>query len=143
MAAHRRIDLALDSVRRLQRIGATANLLNLLQKQHPADLAQIFGELLDPVVESVCIDSFGDQTDLLGLVGIDEPTTQTQIEGPAATNKSAHPLGATGTRQQAAQNLGQPDSRAAPRHDPPVGGERELTASTRRVAIDHSHGHHR
>src|ERR687898_475637 len=47
MAAQRRIDLALDSVRRLQRIGATANLLNLLQKQHPADLAQIFSELID------------------------------------------------------------------------------------------------
>ncbi|MEP7117028.1 MAG: magnesium transporter, partial [Acidobacteriota bacterium] len=37
----------LDSVRRLLRIGATANLLNLLQKQHPADLGQIFGELHD------------------------------------------------------------------------------------------------
>jgi magnesium transporter len=47
MAAPRRIDLALDSVKRLLRIGATANLLNLLQKQHPADLAQIFGSLLD------------------------------------------------------------------------------------------------
>jgi magnesium transporter len=45
MAAQRRIDLVLDSVRRLLRIGATANLLNLLQKQHPADLAQVFGEL--------------------------------------------------------------------------------------------------
>jgi magnesium transporter len=47
MAAQRRIDLVLDSVKRLQRIGATANLLNLLQKQHPADLAQIFSELAD------------------------------------------------------------------------------------------------
>jgi magnesium transporter len=47
MAAQRRIDLVLDSVRRLLRIGASANLLNLLQKQHPADLAQIFGELQD------------------------------------------------------------------------------------------------
>ncbi len=45
--AQRRIDLALDSVKRLLRIGATANLLNLLQKQHPADLAQLFGELTD------------------------------------------------------------------------------------------------
>jgi magnesium transporter len=43
MAAQRRIDLVLDSVKRLLRIGATANLVNLLQKQHPADLAQIFG----------------------------------------------------------------------------------------------------
>jgi len=47
MAAQRRSDLVLDSVRRLLRIGATANLLNLLQKQHPADLAQIFSELPD------------------------------------------------------------------------------------------------
>src|SRR5688572_10415728 len=47
MAAQRRIDLVLDSVKRLLRIGANANLLNLLQKQHPADLAQIFSELPD------------------------------------------------------------------------------------------------
>ena len=47
MAAQRRIDLVLDSVKRLQRIGATANLLNLLQKQHPADLAQVFSGLHD------------------------------------------------------------------------------------------------
>jgi magnesium transporter len=45
MAPQRRIDVVLDSVKRLLRIGATANLLNLLQKQHPADLGQIFGEL--------------------------------------------------------------------------------------------------
>ena len=45
MAAQRRIDLILESVRRLLRMGATPNLLNLLQKQHPADLAQIFAEL--------------------------------------------------------------------------------------------------
>jgi len=47
MAAQRRIDLVLDSVKRLLRIGATGNLLNLLQKQHPADLAQIFSDLQD------------------------------------------------------------------------------------------------
>src|ERR671931_1061163 len=47
MAQQRRIDLVLDSVKRLLRIGASANLLNLLQKQHPADLAQIFSELPD------------------------------------------------------------------------------------------------
>jgi len=45
MAAQRRIDLVLDSVKRLVRLGANPNLLNLLQKQHPADLAQIFSEL--------------------------------------------------------------------------------------------------
>ena len=47
MAAQRRIDLVLDSVKRLLRIGATANLVNLLQKQHPADLAQVLTELSD------------------------------------------------------------------------------------------------
>ena len=45
MAPPRRIDVVLDSVRRLLRVGATANLVNLLQKQHPADLAAVLGEL--------------------------------------------------------------------------------------------------
>jgi magnesium transporter len=45
--AQRKIDVVLDSVRRLLRLGATANLLNLLQKQHPADLAQVFAELAE------------------------------------------------------------------------------------------------
>jgi magnesium transporter len=45
MPPQRKVDLVLDSVKRLLRVGATANLSNLLQKQHPADLAQIFGEL--------------------------------------------------------------------------------------------------
>lgn len=45
MSAPRRIDVSLESVRRLLRVGATPNLINLLQKQHPADLAQIFAEL--------------------------------------------------------------------------------------------------
>src|SRR5438045_6257331 len=43
--AQRKIDVVIDSVRRLIRIGATANLVNLLHKQHPADLAQVFTEL--------------------------------------------------------------------------------------------------
>jgi magnesium transporter len=45
MPAPRRIELVLESVRRLMRMGATPNLVNLLQKQHPADLAEIFSEL--------------------------------------------------------------------------------------------------
>src|ERR671918_302273 len=53
MAAPRRIDVVLDSVKRLLRIGATANLLNLLQKQHPADIAQTFGLLLDTEQKAV------------------------------------------------------------------------------------------
>lgn len=47
MAPHRKLDVVLDSVKRLLRMGATANLANLLQKQHPADLAQVFTELID------------------------------------------------------------------------------------------------
>jgi magnesium transporter len=45
--AQRKLDVVLDSVKRLQRMGATSNLVNLLQKQHPADLAQLFSELAD------------------------------------------------------------------------------------------------
>jgi magnesium transporter len=41
----RKLDVVLDSVKRLQRMGAMSNLVNLLQKQHPADLAQLFSEL--------------------------------------------------------------------------------------------------
>jgi magnesium transporter len=41
----RKLDVVLDSVKRLMRMGANANLVNLLQKQHPADLAQLFSEL--------------------------------------------------------------------------------------------------
>ncbi len=47
MPALRRNEVVLASVKRLLRIGATSNLLNLLQKQHPADLAQVFKELYD------------------------------------------------------------------------------------------------
>ena len=45
--AQRKIDVVLDSVRRLMRLGATTNLVNLLHKQHPADLAQVFSALGD------------------------------------------------------------------------------------------------
>lgn len=41
----RKLDVVLDSVKRLLRMGATANLVNLLHKQHPADLAQLFSNL--------------------------------------------------------------------------------------------------
>jgi magnesium transporter len=43
----RKLDVVLDSVKRLLRMGATANLVNLLQKQHPADLAQLLAELAE------------------------------------------------------------------------------------------------
>src|SRR5262245_57726700 len=41
----RKPDVVLDSVKRLLRMGATSNLVNLLQKQHPADLAKLFSDL--------------------------------------------------------------------------------------------------
>jgi len=46
-APQRKLDVVVDSVRRLLRVGATANLLNLLQKQHPADLAEVLKGLQD------------------------------------------------------------------------------------------------
>src|SRR5262249_48911078 len=52
--AQRKIDVALDSVRRLMRLGATANLVNLLQKQHPADLAQVRSELGEQARSACC-----------------------------------------------------------------------------------------
>ena len=53
MPPHRRIDVVIDSVKRLQRIGATANLLNLTQKQHPVDLAEVLSELSEAERRSV------------------------------------------------------------------------------------------
>jgi len=47
MVAQSKPDLVLASVRRLLRVGATANLLNLLQKRHPVDIAQILRALND------------------------------------------------------------------------------------------------
>jgi magnesium transporter len=47
MAAQTKTDLVLASVRRLLRVGATANLLNLLQKRHPVDIAEILRALND------------------------------------------------------------------------------------------------
>ena len=51
--AQRKLDVVLDSVKRLQRMGATSHLVNLLQKQHPADLAQLFSELSEKDRQSV------------------------------------------------------------------------------------------
>src|SRR3954469_16943738 len=47
MAAQSKPDLVLASVRRLLRVGATANLLNLVQKGHPVDIAEILRSLND------------------------------------------------------------------------------------------------
>ena len=45
MAAQSKTDLVIASVRRLLRVGATANLLNLLHKRHPVDIAEILRAL--------------------------------------------------------------------------------------------------
>src|SRR5688500_648987 len=71
MAAQRRNDLVLDSVKRLLRIGATANLVNLLQKQHPADLAQIFTELQDKDREAA-FSLLADRNARLGMEAVSE-----------------------------------------------------------------------
>jgi magnesium transporter len=71
MSAQRRIDLVLDSVKRLLRIGATANLLNLLQKQHPADLGQIFSELPDKDREAA-FSLLAERNGRLAMEGISE-----------------------------------------------------------------------
>ena len=47
MPQPRKLVVSVEWVRRLLRVGATANLLNLLQKQHPADLAQLLSALQD------------------------------------------------------------------------------------------------
>jgi magnesium transporter len=47
MVAQSKPDLVLASVRRLLRVGATANLLNLLQKRHPVDIAEMLRALND------------------------------------------------------------------------------------------------
>ena len=43
--AQRKLDVILDSVKPLLRMGATSNLVNLLQKQYSADLAQVLKKL--------------------------------------------------------------------------------------------------
>ena len=67
----RRIDVVLDSVKRLQRIGATANLLNLLQKQHPADLAEVLGGLSDAGRRST-FDTLSAQNSRLAMAALAE-----------------------------------------------------------------------
>jgi magnesium transporter len=47
MVAQSKPDLVLASVRRLLRVGATANLLNLLHKRHPVDIAEMLRALND------------------------------------------------------------------------------------------------
>ena len=71
MPPQRRIDVVLDSVKRLQRIGATANLVNLLQKQRPADLADVFASLPDRNRRSV-FDTLLDHNSKLAMESLAE-----------------------------------------------------------------------
>src|SRR6266542_2661392 len=79
MATQRRIDLVLDSVKRLLRIGASANLLNLLQKQHPADLAQVFSELPDKEREAA-FSLLAERNGRLAMEAITELQTNRDVE---------------------------------------------------------------
>jgi len=78
MPPHRRIDVVLDSVKRLQRIGATANLLNLLQKQHPADLAKVFSDLPDREKRSV-FDTLFERNSRLAMEALSELEPEVRV----------------------------------------------------------------
>ena len=78
MSPHRRIDVVLDSVKRLQRIGATANLLNLLQKQHPADLAEVFSDLPDREKRSV-FDTLFERNSRLAMEALSELEPEVRV----------------------------------------------------------------
>lgn len=89
MAPQRRIDVVLDSVRRLLRIGATANLLNALRKQHPADLAQVLSSLMDN--ERLAVFSLlVDQAPRLAMEAVSEMGPEPGAE--LLTNRSAEEI---------------------------------------------------
>jgi magnesium transporter len=67
----RKLDVVLDSVKRLMRMGATANLVNLLQKQHPADLAQLFSEL-PPKERRTAFSLLAERNSRLAMEGLSE-----------------------------------------------------------------------
>jgi magnesium transporter len=71
MAAPRRTDLLLDSVTRLLRVGASANLLNLLQKQHPTDVAEIFRQLPEHY-RRMAFDTLADRNPRLAMQALAE-----------------------------------------------------------------------
>jgi magnesium transporter len=67
----RKLDVVLDSVKRLMRMGATGHLVNLLQKQHPADLAQLFSDL--PAKErQVAFTLLAERNSRLAMEGLSE-----------------------------------------------------------------------
>ena len=96
MPAQRRIDLIVESVRRLLRVGATSNLLNLLQKQHPADLAQIYARS-----EKSSADHNQPDVPLLNPTQMDDQGKgkphRRELERWGATRAGASPIGANGT----------------------------------------------
>jgi magnesium transporter len=78
MPSHRRIDVVFDSVKRLQRIGATANLLNLLQKQHPADIADVFSGLSERERRSI-FDTLVERNSRLAMEVISELDPEVRV----------------------------------------------------------------
>jgi magnesium transporter len=71
MAAPRRTDLLLDSVTRLLRVGASANLLNLLQKQHPTDIAEILRRL-QPHYRRMAFDTLAEHNPRFAMQALSE-----------------------------------------------------------------------
>jgi len=75
MAAQSKSDLVLASVRRLLRVGATANVLNLLQKRHPVDIAEILRSLNDherrAVIDTLAASDRRLAMDALAELGVD------------------------------------------------------------------------
>ena len=85
----RRLDVVLDSVKRLQRIGATANLLNLLQKQHPADLAEVLTAL--PYNERGAVfNTLVDHNRRLGMEALSE--LEAEVSETLLVGRSPHEL---------------------------------------------------
>src|SRR5919112_876212 len=83
----RKLDVVLDSVKRLMRMGATANLVNLLQKQHPADLAQLFSELPNKE-RSSAFSVLAERNPRLAMEGLSELGPEAGAAPPARTSGS-------------------------------------------------------
>ena len=71
MAVQRRTDVLLDSVTRLLRVGASANLLNLLQKQHPTDVAEILNRL-PPHYRRMAFDTIAEHNPRMAMQALSE-----------------------------------------------------------------------
>ena len=110
MTAQRRIDLVLDSVKRLLRIGATANLLNLLQKQHPADLGQVFSDLPEKDREAA-FSILADRNGRLAMEAISELGPEAGPARRVAASTAPKPPGSW-TRRSLAETIASVGSRS-------------------------------